>query len=192
MTVLNVQQILRTALGDANQPRPQLLGLTRVDQWQTEAVTSIPHQVEFLDGRWDGRTVREWLPEVISDVVEAARPLQIIVFGSLARGEEGPESGADLLVVLDHLDRSNRPEVMATIRSVAYTTSSPSNACSQRRAATVQQQRSRRTQPLDHRGPVPSRPRRCRDGAHHKPPRRGQPSAELRPNSNRGHQLDIC
>ena len=108
----------------------QLLGLTRLDQWQTEAVTSIPHQVEFLDGRWDGRTVREWLPEVISDVVEAARPLQVIVFGSLARGDEGPESDADLLVALDHLDRSNRPEVMATIRSVAYTTSSPSNACS--------------------------------------------------------------
>ena len=94
----------------------QLLGLTRLDQCQTEAVTSIPHQVEFLDGRWDGRTVREWLPEVISDVVEAARPLQVIVFGSLARGDEGPESDADLLVVLDHLDRSNRPEVMATIR----------------------------------------------------------------------------
>ncbi len=55
-----------------------------------------------------------------------------------------------------------------------------------------QQRRSRRTQPLDHRGPIPSRPPRSRDGAHHKPPRRGRPSAELRPNSNREHQLDIC
>ena len=34
--------------------------------------------MEFLDGQWDGRTVREWLPEVLSDVVEAARPLQVM------------------------------------------------------------------------------------------------------------------
>ena len=60
--------------------------------------------------------MREWLPEVISDVVDAARPLRVIVFGSLARGDEGPESDADLLLVVDRLDRTNRPEFMAAIR----------------------------------------------------------------------------
>ena len=79
-------------------------------------MTSSAHQVNFCDGRWDGRIVREWLPEVISDVVDAARPLRVIVFGSLARGDEGPESDADLLLVVDRLDRTNRPEFMAAIR----------------------------------------------------------------------------
>jgi len=34
----------------------------------------------------------------------------------LARGDEGPESDADLLIVLDHLDRAQRPETMAAVR----------------------------------------------------------------------------
>jgi uncharacterized protein len=84
--------------------------------WQNVCVTTSVRQVEFRDGRWDGRTVREWLPQVVDDVVRFARPVRIIVFGSLARGDEGPESDADLLVVLDRLDRSQRPEVMAAVR----------------------------------------------------------------------------
>lgn len=73
-------------------------------------------QVEFRDGRWDGRTVREWLPRVVEDIVRFTDPLRVIVFGSLARGDEGPESDTDLLVVLDHVDRSKRPEIMARVR----------------------------------------------------------------------------
>ena len=58
----------------------------------------------------------ERLPEVFDDVVRFASPVRMIVFGSLARGDEGPESDADLLVLLHHLDRSKRPEVMAAVR----------------------------------------------------------------------------
>jgi predicted nucleotidyltransferase len=72
--------------------------------------------VEFRDGRWDGLTVREWLPRVVDDVVSAATPLRVIVFGSLARGEEGPESDIDLLVVVDEVDRSERRSLAAALR----------------------------------------------------------------------------
>ncbi len=60
--------------------------------------------------------MREWLPVVVNDIVESVQPVRVIVFGSLARGTEGPDSDADILVVLDHLDHAKRLEVMAAIR----------------------------------------------------------------------------
>ena len=61
-------------------------------------------QVVYEDGRWNGRTVREWLPEVLRPIVERFRPLKVIVFGSLARGDEDVDSDVDLLVVLPHVE----------------------------------------------------------------------------------------
>jgi predicted nucleotidyltransferase len=40
------------------------------------------------------------LDELVKRMVEAARPLRIILFGSAARGEMGPDSDLDLLVVV--------------------------------------------------------------------------------------------
>lgn len=45
--------------------------------------------------------VRDWIPEVIDDVVAAIDPVRVIVFGSVARREERPESDLDLLVLFD-------------------------------------------------------------------------------------------
>ncbi|MGI8575827.1 MAG: nucleotidyltransferase domain-containing protein [Egibacteraceae bacterium] len=56
--------------------------------------------VVFVDGRYDGRTLREWLPAVIDAIVERMDPLRIILFGSLARGEDHRDSDIDLVVVL--------------------------------------------------------------------------------------------
>jgi predicted nucleotidyltransferase len=42
---------------------------------------------------------REVLEEIIRRVVRTARPERIIVFGSAARGEMGPNSDVDLLVI---------------------------------------------------------------------------------------------
>lgn len=40
------------------------------------------------------------LDELVHCIVEAMHPLKIILFGSAARGEMGPESDVDLLVVM--------------------------------------------------------------------------------------------
>jgi uncharacterized protein len=40
------------------------------------------------------------LNEIVRRVVEAASPLKIILFGSTARGEAGPDSDVDVLVVV--------------------------------------------------------------------------------------------
>ncbi len=49
--------------------------------------------------RETGLIEREVLDEIIRRVVEAAAPEKIILFGSAARGEMGPNSDVDLLVV---------------------------------------------------------------------------------------------
>ncbi len=40
------------------------------------------------------------LEELVRRIVEAVHPLKIILFGSAARGEMGPDSDVDLLVVM--------------------------------------------------------------------------------------------
>src|SRR5271157_5846891 len=49
--------------------------------------------------RKDGRPDQKILAEIVQRVVEAAQPDKIILFGSAARGEMGPNSDIDLLVI---------------------------------------------------------------------------------------------
>lgn len=44
-------------------------------------------------------TVKEALPEIVRRLVAAAKPEQIILFGSWAKGEARPDSDLDLLVI---------------------------------------------------------------------------------------------
>jgi predicted nucleotidyltransferase len=51
-----------------------------------------------------GRTMsptEEKIAEIVKRIVTGFDPIRIILFGSLARGEAGPDSDVDLLVVLD-------------------------------------------------------------------------------------------
>ena len=69
----------------------------------------------FSGGRYDGRPVRDWLADVVDRVVTTIDPLEVIVFGSIARGDEGPDSDIDLLVVLDHVEPSDKAAVLTSI-----------------------------------------------------------------------------
>jgi uncharacterized protein len=73
-------------------------------------------QVVFVDGLWNGRPIRAWLPEVVTDVVRAVAPERLVIFGSVARGDDHPESDLDLLVILRSLDKPRRREVMRAVR----------------------------------------------------------------------------
>jgi predicted nucleotidyltransferase len=56
--------------------------------------------------RYAGRTLLEWLPLVVARVAARFDPQRIVLFGSLARGDAGPDSDIDLLVVFrDTVDR---------------------------------------------------------------------------------------
>jgi len=53
------------------------------------------------------QTMQEVLQEIIRRIVEVAQPERIILFGSAARGEMGPNSDLDLLVIKSgEFDRS--------------------------------------------------------------------------------------
>jgi uncharacterized protein len=73
-------------------------------------------QAAFENGRWNNRTLREWVPEIVEDIVAAVDPVRIILFGSVPRGEAGPDSDLDLLVVLDEVDPADRARLMGEIR----------------------------------------------------------------------------
>jgi uncharacterized protein len=68
-------------------------------------------QVVFVNGHYNGRTLREWLPDVVRVIVEEFDPLKIILFGSLARGEEHSDSDIDLIVVLPKVENKHAAAV---------------------------------------------------------------------------------
>lgn len=73
--------------------------------------------IVFEDGRYNGRTAREWLPDVVAALVAAADPLKIVLFGSVASGTETHDSDLDLLVVLPHV--GDKVEAMLRLRRAA-------------------------------------------------------------------------
>jgi hypothetical protein len=50
----------------------------------------------------------ELLDELVRQIVEAVRPLRIVLFGSAARGAMGPDSDLDVLVVMPEGIHSRR------------------------------------------------------------------------------------
>lgn len=64
---------------------------------------------------------REALPLVVAEVVAACDPVEIILFGSVARGEEGPDSDIDLLVVFEQVARLDRRRRMRDVRGAIKT-----------------------------------------------------------------------
>ena len=73
------------------------------------------------------RTIRDaqiraaW-PTAIRTIVSAYHPARVILFGSQARGDAGPGSDVDLLVVFDdELDcRERRAEILSLLRSMPF------------------------------------------------------------------------
>jgi uncharacterized protein len=78
------------------------------------------HTVD-LEGRYDGLTLREALPKVVQEIVEAANPVEIILFGSVARRDEGPDSDLDLVVVVDHAAPADRRALLRHVRGAIRT-----------------------------------------------------------------------
>jgi predicted nucleotidyltransferase len=72
----------------------------------------------YKDGLYNGRTLAEWVPDVVEQIVDRFDPLRILLFGSVARGEDGPDSDIDLLVVLPEL-RDKRETMIELLRAAA-------------------------------------------------------------------------
>jgi predicted nucleotidyltransferase len=61
--------------------------------------------------------LREALPFAVAEIVEAFDPVEVMLFGSVARGEEGPDSDLDLLSRLLLAD-GDVPSRIATVYAV--------------------------------------------------------------------------
>jgi predicted nucleotidyltransferase len=80
------------------------------------AAHQVVYEVAGGKARYDGRTLAEWVPQLVDDIVRKFDPVQIILFGSVARGDDGPDSDIDLLVVLPHVEPTQRMSTVVEIR----------------------------------------------------------------------------
>jgi uncharacterized protein len=78
------------------------------------AVAQLAWQVVEGQIRYSGRTLTQWVPDVVADVITTADPLRVLLFGSVAHEVDGPDSDIDLLVVLPHVEGNRRHE--ATVK----------------------------------------------------------------------------
>ena len=67
-------------------------------------------------GVWDGRPLRDWVPDLAEAIAAAFDPERIVLFGSVADGSEGPDSDVDMLVVLDLAPLTQRRRLMVELR----------------------------------------------------------------------------
>lgn len=66
--------------------------------------------------RYDGRTLAEWAPQIADEIAQAFDPVKIILFGSVARGDDGLDSDLDLLVVLPHVEPDEKMNLIVDLR----------------------------------------------------------------------------
>lgn len=66
--------------------------------------------------------IRDFWPLALDKIVEGFQPAQVILFGSQARGDAGPQSDVDLLVVFDKVgDRSEqRVQIRRALRDMPF------------------------------------------------------------------------
>lgn len=74
------------------------------------------------DGKalYDGRSLVAWAPDVADRIAEEFAVERIILFGSVARGDDGPNSDIDLLVVMPVATRRHDTsvDVLTHLRNV--------------------------------------------------------------------------
>ncbi len=66
--------------------------------------------------RYEGRTLAEWAPLIAAEIAKMFDPLKIILFGSVARGDDGLDSDLDLLVVLPHVEPDEKMRLVVDVR----------------------------------------------------------------------------
>ena len=64
-------------------------------------------QLEVVAGKahYNGRPLADWVDDVAARIFDRSEATKIVVFGSVQRGDDGPDSDIDLLVVLPSVSR---------------------------------------------------------------------------------------
>jgi predicted nucleotidyltransferase len=71
-------------------------------------------RVEVTNGKvlYDGESLVVWASRVAARIVERCGPSRVILYGSVARGDDGPDSDIDLLVVMPIVGRRHSAAVL--------------------------------------------------------------------------------
>ncbi len=95
---------------DLGPGRPRLWSRNDIALWER---SRRQHRVD-PQGRYDGRTLREWVTPLVHQLVRVLKPRKIILFGSVATGKDGPDSDIDLMVVVDELPPQGKRSLITT------------------------------------------------------------------------------
>ena len=70
-------------------------------------------RVELIDGKvlYDGRSLVAWASRVADRIVERCDASRVVLYGSVARGDDGPDSDIDLLVIMPIVGRRHDTSV---------------------------------------------------------------------------------
>ena len=74
-------------------------------------MTSVQQPTPRHQAVYAGRSLADWVPVVTARIFERCDAKRIVVFGSVARGEDSAGSDLDLIVVLDHVENSHQDAV---------------------------------------------------------------------------------
>lgn len=85
-------------------------------------MSASPPRYAVRDGRavYRGRTLAEWVPTVVQEIVAEVDPIRVLLYGSVARGDDGPDSDIDLMVVMASIDYSKRREIEAELSGAVH------------------------------------------------------------------------
>lgn len=78
-------------------------------------MSQVAHGVRNGKAVYQGRTLEEWVPLIVEQIAAEVEPASVLLFGSVARGDDGPDSDIDLMVVLADLDYRQRHEIEANL-----------------------------------------------------------------------------
>jgi uncharacterized protein len=74
---------------------------------------------------WAGRSLRAWADVLVDRLVADFDPAEIILFGSVADGTDGPDSDIDLLIVFDEAPLADRRRMMVELRRATRGVAAP-------------------------------------------------------------------
>ena len=81
-------------------------------------MSSVAYEVRDGKATYEGRMLAEWVPDVVRRLVQRFDPSRVVLFGSVARGDDGRESDIDLLVILPELKGRHHDAAVAMLRAL--------------------------------------------------------------------------
>ena len=85
----------------------------------------VSYAVRDGHAEWAGRSLQDWVPDLVATIVAAFAPAKVVLFGSVVHGIDGPDSDIDLLVVLDEAPLTDRRRLMVELRRATRAITAP-------------------------------------------------------------------